>query len=84
MSQIFLRDAVYYKSTTKIVKTFTRRVYYFTHKWERASGILHPCVHTRCYGLHYLSLNMLTTSGLSILMHGVLSLPDTMSCDKRN
>ena len=27
--------------------------------------------------------NLLTTSGLSILMHGVISLPDAMSCDKR-
>ena len=31
---------------------------------------------------HYITLqNMLTTSGLSILMHGVLSLPDATSCD---
>ena len=42
MSPIFLRDAVYYKSTTQIVKTFTRPVQHFTHKCEQASGILHP------------------------------------------
>ena len=34
-------------------------------------------------GCHYIaSLNMQTTSGLSILMHGVISLPDATSCDK--
>ena len=26
--------------------------------------------------------NMLTTSGLSILMHGVISIPDATSCNK--
>ena len=25
--------------------------------------------------------NLQTTSGLSILMHGIISLPDSMSCD---
>ena len=27
-------------------------------------------------------VNLLTTSGLSILLHGVISLPDATSCDK--
>ena len=29
-------------------------------------------------------VNLLTTSGLSILLHGVISLPDETSYDKRN
>ena len=29
-------------------------------------------------------LNLLTTSGLSILLHGVISLRDGTSCDKRH
>ena len=29
-----------------------------------------------------MSLCHVTKSGLSILLHGILSLPDTMSCDK--
>ena len=34
-------------------------------------------------GRHYVALvNLQTTSGLSILLHGVISLPDTRSCDK--
>ena len=28
--------------------------------------------------------NLWTTSGLSILMHGIISLPDTTSYDKKN
>ena len=35
-------------------------------------------------GHHYLPLqNLQTTSGLSFLLHGVISLLDTMSCDNR-
>ena len=45
MSLIFLQDAVKYKSTTQIVKTFTSPAYHFTHRCERVSGILHPCAH---------------------------------------
>ena len=33
---------------------------------------------------HTISQNLLTTSGLSILVHGVISLPDAMSYDKYN
>ena len=29
-------------------------------------------------------INLYTTSGLSILLHGVISLPDATSCDKNN
>ena len=39
---IFLQDVVNQKSTTQIVKTFTRPAYHFTHKCERASGFIHP------------------------------------------
>ena len=35
-----------------------------------------------CYGHHNVSENLLTTSGLSILMHDVISLLDAASCDK--
>ena len=34
-------------------------------------------------GHHYVTLlNLLTPSGLSILLHGLISLPDATSCDK--
>ena len=35
----------------------------------------------RCYGLHNVSCKSIT-SALSILLHGVISLPDAMSYDK--
>ena len=34
----------------------------------------------RCYNLQFINI---TTSGLSILMHGVISLPEATSCDKK-
>ena len=35
------------------------------------------------YGRHYVTLlNLYTPSGLSILLHGVISLPGVTSCDK--
>ena len=35
----------------------------------------------RCYGRHHIMvLNMYTTSGLSILIHGVISFSEAMSC----
>ena len=40
-----------------------------------------------CYGRHFIQVllpeNLKTTSGLLILMHGVISIPDTTSCDKK-
>ena len=38
----------------------------------------------RCYGRHKVSQNLYTTSGLSILLYGVISLPDATSYDKSN
>ena len=39
----------------------------------------------RYNGHYYIMLqNLLTTSGLSIILHGVISLPDATSCDKKN
>ena len=36
----------------------------------------------RCYGCHYITLlNMQTTSGSSMLMHGIISLPEVTSYD---
>ena len=32
--------------------------------------------------LHSVTKYMSTTSGLSVLIHGIMSLPDAMSCDK--
>ena len=41
-----------------------------------------PSFTQRYNGCHYaMLLNLLTTSGLSILLHGVISLPDATSCD---
>ena len=36
----------------------------------------------RCYGCHNISQNLLTNSGLSILLHGFISLRDATSYDK--
>ena len=35
-----------------------------------------------CYGRHNASKNLYTTSGISILLLGLISLPDTTSYDK--
>ena len=41
-----------------------------------------PIFRCHCYGHHYtMLLNMSTTSGLMILIHGVVSLPDVTSYD---
>ena len=37
----------------------------------------------RCYWRHKISENLKTTSGLSILLHGVISLPDERLYDKQ-
>ena len=56
-------------------------IYYMTNTlkfdfWHKNVIILSLC--TRCFGLH----NVSRTSGLSILLHGVISLPDATSYDK--
>ena len=50
--------------------------------WHEDFKIL-PSFTQRYNGCNFVTLpNLLTTSGLSILLHGVISLPDTTSCDK--
>ena len=48
----------------------------------KTSRVCH--LYTQRYnGRHYVKLrNMTSTSGLSILMHGFIPLPDAKSCDK--
>ena len=42
-----------------------------------------PSFMQRYNGRHYVTFrNLYTTSGLSILLHGAISLPDATSCDK--
>ena len=43
--------------------------------------ILSLCMQ-RCYDVITFPVNLYTTSGLSILLHGVISLPDARSYDK--
>ena len=38
----------------------------------------------RSYGRITFPLNLLTTCGLSILLHGIISLPDATSCDNNS
>ena len=48
------------------------------HFWRKNVIILSLCSQ-RCYGRHYVSRKSKTTSGLSILLHVVISLPDAAS-----
>ena len=50
-----------------------------SHFWRKNVIILSLCAQ-RCYGRHNVSRK--STSGLSILLHGVISLPDATSYDK--
>ena len=50
------------------------------HFWRKNVIILSLCTH-RCYGHHNVSRK--SFSGLSILLHGVISLPDATSYDKK-
>ena len=52
-----------------------------SHFWRKKSYDLSSCTQ-RCYGRHNVSRKSATTSGLSILLHGVISLPDATSYDK--
>ena len=53
-----------------------------TLKFWRKNVIILSLHTQRCYGRHKVALDVIT-SGLSILLHGVISLPDMTSCDKR-
>ena len=48
-----------------------------SHFWRKNVIIL-----SLCYGRHNVSVNLYTTSGVSILLHGVISLPGATSYDK--
>ena len=53
-----------------------------SHFWRENFKIL-PSFVQRYNGRHYVTLlNLQTTGGLSILLHGVISLSDTKLCDK--
>ena len=52
-----------------------------SHFWRKNVIILSLCTQ-RCYGRHNVSRKSITTSGLQILLHGVISLPDATSYDK--
>ena len=54
-----------------------------SHFWCKNVIILSLCTQ-RCYGRYNVSRKSIkTTSGLSILLHGVISLPDATSYDKK-
>ena len=52
-----------------------------SHFWLKNVIILSLCMQ-RCYERHNVSRKSITTSGLLILLHGVISLPDVTSYDK--
>ena len=53
-----------------------------SHFWHETIKILSLSMQ-QSYGPHYITLlNMLTASGLSILIHGITSLPDATYCNK--
>ena len=59
------------------LQLLTNRI--FGVKTSRFCHLLHNFIMDfYCY-----STNLLTTSGLSILLHDVISLPEAMSCDKK-
>ena len=51
------------------------------HFWRKNVIILSLCMQ-RCYGRHNVCRKSVNSCGLSILLHGVISLPDATSCDK--
>ena len=55
-----------------------------SHFWHENVKIL--LSFTQHYNGHHfvMLLNLYTTSGLSILLHGVISLPGAKSCDKKD
>ena len=53
------------------------------HFWLKNVMILSLCTQ-RYYGRHNVSRKSITTSGLSSLLHGVISLPDAMSYDSQS
>ena len=52
-----------------------------SHFWRKNVIILSLCTQ-RCFGRHNVSHKSITTSGLLILLHGVISLPEATSYDK--
>ena len=66
-------DSIYHMTLKLLIKSFY---------WRENVKIL-PSF-TQHYNVrHYVMLlNLYTTSGLSILLHGIISLPDALSCDK--
>ena len=52
-----------------------------SHFWRKNVILLSLCTQ-RCYGRHNVSRESINTSGFSILLHGVISLPDATSYDK--
>ena len=61
-------DSIYHMTSRLLLKS---------HFCRKNVIILSLCSQ-RCYG----RVNLQTTSGLTILLHGVISLPDATSCDK--
>ena len=60
-------------------------IYHMTLKLLKNENVKISPSCTHCYnGHHYVSRKSVTTSGISILLHGVISLADATSCDKRN
>ena len=60
-------------------------IYHMTLRilWRKNVIILSLCTH-RCYGRHNVSRKSVNNCGLSILLHGVFSLPDPTSYDKHH
>ena len=52
-----------------------------SHFWRKNVKILSLCTQ-RCLDVITFPVNLLTSSGLSILLHDVISLPDATSYDK--
>ena len=52
-----------------------------SHFWRKNVIILSLCTQ-RCYRRHNVSRKSINHYGLSILLHGVISLPDATSYDK--
>ena len=55
--------------------------YFESHFWRKNVIILSLCTQ-RCYGRHNVSRKSINDSGLHILLHGVISLPNATSYDK--
>ena len=53
-----------------------------SHFWRKNVTLVSLCTQ-RCYGRNNVPVNRQITSGLQILLHGVISLPDATSYDKK-